>query len=105
LLADGVSIRPILPRHGLVDHSEQGAAHGFSLIPDAALGQWNAKERKVFGADEVQPCLRLFSSVAKDFDARVPAVRRRCGVGGNAGGDDFGHGGDLGLLYRPGEAP
>ena len=95
MLTDGVAVRPILPRHGLVDYREACAAHGFRMIPDSALCQGNAEDGEVFGTDEVEARLRLFPVVPHDFDSGIVAIRWWRGVGRNAGGDDFRHRSDL----------
>ncbi len=53
------------------------------------------KHGEVAGVDEIDADFGIFGGAfAEDFDALVVAVGRRRGVGGDAGFDDFGHGGD-----------
>src|SRR5262249_61707465 len=53
LAPDGIAFRPIHPRHGLVNHRERRTAHGFRVIPRAALSERNMEHWKILGTDEI----------------------------------------------------
>ena len=95
LMADRVALRPVLPRHGLVDHRQLRPAPRFGAIPHAPLRQRNVQHRKILGADEVHPHHRLLRfAAAQDFDPAVASVGRRRGVGRNTRRHHLRHGRD-----------
>ena len=97
MMANGVTIGPILAGHGLIDDRKLGATHGLGMVPEAALGEWNLQQREILRADEIHAHFRfLRGRTAHNFNVLAPAARRRGGVGGNAGDDDLRHGSDFG---------
>ena len=97
LMADGVTVGPVLAGHRLIDDGERGGAHGFRVIPNAALRKRNVQDVEIFGADVVDARLGLFGRrAAEDFEARVPTAFGRSGISRNARGNDFGHRGNRG---------
>ena len=96
-MVNGVAIWPILAGHRLIDDGEQRAAHGFRVIPQAALRKRNTQQREIFRTDEVHAYFGLFRRrAAEDFNRLRPAARGRRGVGGDARGHHLGHRRDSG---------
>ena len=95
-MTDCVAVWPILARHRLIDDGNGVGAHGFGVVPDAALEKRNAKDRKIFGSDEVHSNLgRSEVGPTVKIDAHIIAVVWRRAAAGDGGGFDFRQSGDL----------
>ena len=76
--ADGVAIRKVALRQGMVDHGYMGAFGILSIAPDPSLQQWNKQDVKLLRANQVNVSQRRgCSGFVKNINADGPSIPRR----------------------------
>ena len=74
-MSESVAVGEIEARHGLIDDGDVGGVVVLVFIPNFALGDRDAKQREIIGADKIDvDSLVVARRLAEDVDMGLPSV-------------------------------